>query len=224
MTGKTHRVGGMLCCIAGYSVLQDKGMLINNVSPLLQLTVMYPFAIYGSVVSDLDHNWHSAPCKDIVSFGINKLLHLTTGLRQKTGKSIPVLNVFDAQHRSWQTHSDLFFILACYLSYILLNATSLTANGIVVNLVATGLILGIASHLFLDMLTPEGIWSILLTILSKIFKIKLPSKVHFVPKSKFFATGGKWEDLVRNIMWVICFILIIRLVYIISPYKISFNF
>ena len=224
MTGKTHRVGGMLCCIAGYSVLQNKGMLISDVSPVLQLTVMYPFAIYGSVVSDLDHNWHSAPCKDIGSFIINKILHLTTGIRQKSGKSIPVLNVFDAQHRSWQTHSDLFFVIACYLSFLLLNATALTANGIIVKLVATGLILGIASHLFLDMLTPEGIWSIPITLISKIAKIKLPCKVHLVPKSKFFATGGKWEDLVRTIMWVICFILIIRLVYIISPYKISFNF
>ena len=67
MTGKTHRVGGMLCCLGGYTLLEANGMLLGDVNPLLQLTIMYPFAIYGSTVSDLDHHWQSAPSKDIVS-------------------------------------------------------------------------------------------------------------------------------------------------------------
>lgn len=220
MTGKTHRVGGMLCCLAGYSLLESKGMLIDNVDPLLQLTVMYPFAIYGSVVSDLDHNWNSAPSKDIVSFCINKILHLTTGIKKK---SKSVLNLFDAKHRSWQTHSDLFLVLIIMLSHYLLNLNIGSVNTVVLKLVSTGLLLGIISHLLLDMITPEGIWCIPSTIVANTLKVKTPKKIHLVPKTKFFATGGKWEELVRKILWVICFILFIRILYIVSPYKISFG-
>ena len=56
MTGKTHRVGGMLCVLGGFTILDSKGMLLGNVSPMIQLVMMYPFALYGSVVSDLDHH------------------------------------------------------------------------------------------------------------------------------------------------------------------------
>ena len=79
MTGKTHRVGGMLCVLGGFTYLESKGLLLRNVNPLLQLTVMYPFALYGSIVSDLDHNANSIPSKDIVSIAINRVLHLTSG-------------------------------------------------------------------------------------------------------------------------------------------------
>lgn len=221
MTGKTHRVGGMLCCLAGYSILESKGMLLDEVSPLLQLTVMYPFAIYGSIVSDLDHNWHSAPSKDIVSFGINKMLHLTTNVSEGIKKKIPILRIFDAKHRSWQTHSDLFLVLMLILSSVFINGSVTSADGIILKLVFTGLILGIVSHLVLDLLTPEGLWSLPGSALSKTKVTKSFEKIHLVPKTKFFATGGKWEDFIRGLMWVICLILLLRLVYIISPYKIS---
>lgn len=221
MTGKTHRVGGMLGCLAGYSILESKGMLLNGVSPLVQLTVMYPFAIYGSVVSDLDHNWHSAPSKDIVSYGINKVLHLTTNVSDSVKKKFPVLNLFDAKHRSWQTHSDVFLVLMILLSSMLINGSSGSIDGVVLKLVFTGLMLGIVSHLFLDLLTPEGLWSLLGKVLSKTKVTKSFEKIHLVPKTKFFATGGKWEELIRKLMWVICLILFARLLYIISPYKIS---
>lgn len=227
MTGKTHRVGGVLCCLAGYSLLQSKGMLIEGVSPLVQLTVMYPFSIYGSIVSDLDHNPNSAPAKDIISKGINKILHLTTGLRKKAedkGKKInPLLSVLDAKHRSWQTHSDFFLILAVMACVWLLNATTFSADIIILRLVCMGLIMGIVSHLVLDMLTPEGIWSGIFIIISKITGIRLPKKVHFVPKSKFFATDNVWESLVNKIMVVICWLLLARIIYLALPYRITFN-
>ena len=193
MTGATHRVGGVVCALAGYTILEKKGMLISDVSPMLQLAVMYPFAIYGSTVSDLDHHWQSAPSKDIVSFCINKILHLTTELRKKTKSKNPVLAVFDAKHRSWQTHSDLFLLIMILLSIQAIGSSISGANSIIMKLVFTGFILGIISHLILDMLTPEGIWSIVLTGVGKAFKINVPEKIHFVPKSKFFATGGSWE-------------------------------
>lgn len=221
MQGKTHRVGGMLCALAGYSILESKGMLINDVNPLLQLTVMYPFAIYGSTFSDLDHHWESAPSKDVVSFLINKLLHLTTNLRKKV--KIPLLGIFDAKHRSWQTHSDLFLILISYLSYRAVSGSAVTGNTLILKLVSTGFLLGVISHMILDMLTPEGIWCIGLSGVKAVTKANVPQKIRLVPKSSFFSTGGKWEDIVRKVMWVICFILLFRIIYLMLPYRLNIS-
>ena len=222
MQGKTHRVGGVLCCLAGFTLMESKGLLIQNVSPILQLAVMYPFAIYGSVMPDLDHKWQSAPSKDLVSLVINKLLHLTTGLRQK-GISLPILNLFDAKHRSWQTHSDLFLISMIIACVSVLSSSLNSVDLVIFRLMSLGFILGVISHLVLDMLTPEGIWCILTTIPSRVSKSKkIPEKIHLVPKSKLFSTGNEWENFVRSTMWVICFILVIRIIYLLSPYRIDF--
>lgn len=219
MTGKTHRVGGALCALAGYTYLESKGMLIADVKPLLQLTVIYPFALYGSVISDLDHHWESAPCKDAVSFIINRILHLTTKMKSKN----PVLNLFNAKHRSWQTHSDLFFALVVGL-YVLLIRGAVGSESVILHLVFAGLLLGVTSHLLLDSITPEGIHSVVLIVIKKITKLKqLPTKIRFVPKSSFFATDGPWEGYVRKAMWVICFIFIMRIIYVYLPYHITFS-
>lgn len=224
MQGNTHRVGGMLCALAGYSLLESKGMLIGNVSPLLQLTVIYPFALYGSTFPDLDHHSESAPSKDIVSVIVNRVLHLTSGIRKSTGKSNPVLKIFDAQHRSWQTHSDLFLLICIALSAFLIGSSSVDANGIILKLVAVGFILGVISHMILDMLTPQGIWSVVLVGISKVLGFKkFPQKISLVPKAKFFSTGSKWEDLIRYLMWIVCFILLARILYLMSPYRINFS-
>lgn len=228
MTGKTHRVGGMVCCLGGYALLEKNGMLLSNVSPLLQLAVMYPFAIYGSIVSDLDHNWHSSPSKDIVSFGINKVLHLTSDIRDRMGEkstSYKMLGLFDSRHRSWQTHSDMFLLAMFYIAWVMLSGSVNSADQVLLRLIFSGLILGVISHLLLDMLTPEGIWSFITMAIGRLFKIKhVPEKISFVPDNKFFRTGGTWENLVRSIMWGICIILVIRLIYSISPYRIDFIF
>lgn len=221
MQGNTHRIGGMLCALAGYTILESKGMLIRDVSPLLQLSVMYPFAIYGSVFSDLDHHEESIPSHDIVSVGINKLLHATSELRKmRGGKLNPFLSIFDAKHRSWQTHSDMFLVLCVFLSMCLINSSVMTANDVILKLVSTGFILGLVSHLVLDMLTPEGIWCMSLGLIGKVTSSEtLPKKIHLVPKSKFFATGGAWEKLVRYVMWVVCCVLFIRVLYSMLPYQ-----
>lgn len=219
MQGKTHRVGGVLSALAGYVILEGNDMLIPNVEPVLQLVVMYPFAIYGSVISDLDHNWNSAPAKDPFSWCINKVLHLTTGLRQKNGKKLnPVLSVFDAKHRSWQTHSDLFLFVFIALSFFIGSSSLVGASSMIFKLIMLGFTLGLISHLILDSLTPEGIWFIVPSIIRR-------KKVSFrlVPKSKFFATGGSWERLIRSVMWLIIILLSIYVIYTMSPYRISFN-
>lgn len=225
MTGKTHRVGGMLCVLGGFTYLESKGLLLRNVNPLLQLTVMYPFALYGSIVSDLDHNANSIPSKDIVSVAINRVLHLTSGLNESTGGRNKVFGILDAKHRSWQTHSDLFLVALMYALYQMVMETKLaTVESVIWSLVGMGFILGVISHLILDMITPEGIWSFILVGISKVTGKKLiPKKLRLVPDSKFFSTGGPWESLVRNILWICCVVLFIRLIYLITPYRITFN-
>ena len=225
MTGKTHRVGGMLCVLGGFTYLESKGLLLRNVNPLLQLTVMYPFALYGSIVSDLDHNANSIPSKDIVSVAINRVLHLTSGLNESTGGRNKVFGILDAKHRSWQTHSDLFLVALMYALYQMVMETKLaTVESVIWSLVGMGFILGVISHLVLDMITPEGIWSILLVGVGRVTGSKvMPKKLRLVPDSKFFSTGGPWESLVRNILWICCVVLFIRLIYLMTPYRITFN-
>lgn len=225
MTGKTHRVGGMLCVLGGFTYLESKGLLLRNVNPLLQLTVMYPFALYGSIVSDLDHNANSIPSKDIVSVAISRVLHLTSGLNESTGGRNKVFGILDAKHRSWQTHSDLFLVALMYALYQMVMETKLaTVESVIWSLVGMGFILGVISHLVLDMITPEGIWSFILVGISKVTGKKLiPKKLRLVPDSKFFSTGGPWESLVRNILWICCVVLFIRLIYLMTPYRITFN-
>lgn len=225
MTGKTHRVGGMLCVLGGFTYLESKGLLLRNVNPLLQLTVMYPFALYGSIVSDLDHNANSIPSKDIVSVAINRVLHLTSGLNESTGGRNKVFGILDSKHRSWQTHSDLFLVALMYALYQMVMETKLaTVESVIWSLVGMGFILGVISHLVLDMITPEGIWSFILVGISKVTGKKLiPKKLRLVPDSKFFSTGGPWESLVRNILWICCVVLFIRLIYLMTPYRITFN-
>ena len=225
MTGKTHRVGGMLCVLGGFTYLESKGLLLRNVNPLLQLTVMYPFALYGSMVSDLDHNANSIPSKDIVSVAVNRVLHLTSGLNESTGGRNKVFGILDAKHRSWQTHSDLFLVALMYALYQMVMETKLaTVESVIWSLVGMGFILGVISHLILDMITPEGIWSILLVGVGRVTGNKvMPKKLRLVPDSKFFSTGGPWESLVRNILWICCVVLFIRLIYLMTPYRITFN-
>lgn len=224
MTGKTHRVGGMLSCFIGYTLLKSHGMLVKDVNPLLQVTIMYPFALWGSTLPDLDHGAESIPSKDIVSIGINRLLHLTTKAR-RINKGVDPMGILDAKHRSWQTHSDIFLGIFIYLFIHFMNLSTQTADVLILRMVLSGLSLGIISHMILDMLTPEGIWLVTVVVVKKIFpRVPLPVKVHLVPKSAFFATDGKWESVIRVIMWVLNVILLALVILDTTPYRITFNF
>jgi len=226
MLGKTHRVGGTLCVLGGFALLKSRGMLLGDVNPLIQLTVMYPFSIYGSTVSDLDHDWHSCPSKDVVSYAINKILHLASPLIDCIGEKSPiskVLSIFDAKHRSWQTHSDLTLLGMIWLMNYFVNTSVTSADAVILRLVFTGLIMGVISHLILDMLTPEGIWCFSTVILRKITKKKIfPEKISLVPNSKFYRTGGAWETLVRKVLWVLCIIFLLKILMPFTPYGVTF--
>lgn len=221
MGGKTHRVGGMLCVLTGYYMLESKGMLIKDVSPLLQMTVMYPFAIYGSIFPDLDHHEGSIPSKDIVSVAVNKCLHV--GKYLGVDKKSNLGRLLIAKHRSWQTHSDLFLVICLALMFSFVGDGIHSANDVILKLVFTGFILGVISHMILDMLTPEGIWCLLFKNINKVVKIGLPEKISLVPKSHFFATSGPWEVIVRKIMWVLCIVMFTVVVYRSIPYHFVLN-
>lgn len=216
MQGRTHRVGGVLCAVAGYVILDSKGLLLKDVNPLIQLAVMYPFAIYGSVVPDLDHHWESSPAKDPISWGVNRVLHLTTN-NPITNRS-KLMKLFDAKHRSWQTHSEVFLLLLIFLNWLVISRGSGT-DGIILRLMLSGFILGVISHLILDILTPEGVWGIIPSVIRK-----RKVMISVVPKSSFFATGGPWEKLVRIVMWVVTSLLLMYIAYSMCPYELKFNF
>lgn len=235
MTGKSHRVGGMTGCLIGFTILKQKGLLLEDINPLLQFIVMYPFSIYGGILPDMDHGWESVPSKDIVSMGIHKVLHLTSPIRKKAEKSRVLsakekkrirhlIFLFDSKHRSWQTHSDVFMLFLIFLYQTLLSSFTGGMNSVLLSLVFTGLIFGVLSHGILDMLTPDGLHSVPLYWVGKLLHTKDELKLKLVPSWSYFSTtdsNSKWETRVRKILWFISFALVLYLIYSYSPYIIS---
>lgn len=177
MLGKTHHAGGSLAALVAFEVLKSKGLLIPDCNEIVQLMMMYPFASFGSIFSDLDHGPDSIPSKDPIAIGINRVLH-----------------ILGAKHRSWQTHSLLVTGGLCSLIFALILLGSSIYGDIYViewaflRLAMIGFICGVGSHLILDSITPGGI------------SVWPGFKLRFVPKSSFFATGGKWETFIFYIL------------------------
>lgn len=173
MLGKTHHAGGTVAALVAFEVMRSKGWLIPDCNEFVQLLIMYPFASFGSIFSDLDHGADSIPSKDPVAIGINKVLRMT-----------------GAKHRSWQTHSLLVTGGFCLFLFALvfLGNNLIGVSGAIdwacLRLATIGFICGVLSHLILDAFTTAGIhiWPGL--------------KLRFVPKTHAFATGGLWEKIV----------------------------
>lgn len=216
MTGKTHRQGGMLVSIVGFYLLKENGLLLPNVNVGLQWLLMYPFCYWGSTASDLDHHWDSCPSKDYPSWMINKALHLTAPIEKTLDATLfegqkdrnvvyKVSKLLNAHHRSWQTHSDLTLVVMLYLLDCVLHGR-FTALGAVdtsiLTLILMGICIGIVAHFLLDMITPDGIVSVVGTTINACFKkvklpFRVPERIRLVPRTKFFATGGKWECFIQ---------------------------
>ena len=250
MTGKTHRAGGMLVSILGFAYLRQHGLLLGNVNEGLQWLIMYPFCMWGSVASDLDHSWESCPMHDYPSKIVNKVLHAPKAVKDLMDATpIPsarrsffykVCDCLNASHRSWQTHSDLtlfvfMFLLMCTMEGHI--SSFQAVDMAIARLILTGLCLGIFAHLLLDCLTPDGIWLMGLVWLNWLlnwlgFKdVKLPRKLHFVPRGlHFFDTGGVWEQWVYKVLNIVTYIALVWLLFVtllpsISihlPFEISF--
>lgn len=247
MQGNTHRLGGVTAALGGFIVLDHYSLTLDDVNPLLQLAVVYPFAIYGSTCSDLDHHEGSIPSRDVFSLAVNKVLHLGTKPRRRMAKNRALrktlgykfLGLFDAKHRAWQTHSDLTFVTVlallwylCFSGYSPLMGTDRAITA----LILTGLALGILAHIFLDGITPEGIWWITGVVINRIFRRKiLPEKVGLVPRKpvmvkgpkgdpvSYFATGGPWENLVNRLLKAVTWVIFFYIIYLSQPYRIEFE-
>lgn len=243
MTGRTHRAGGFLCSVVGFALLKEKGYLLPDVSDWLQWLIMYPFCMWGSVASDLDHNWQSSPMKDPPSYVINKLLHVTAPVQKaleasgdtKSG-AYKFAKTFNASHRSWQTHSDLtLFIMFILLNIVLNNSFGLgMLDAVLLRMIVVGLSLGILAHFILDMLTMDGVTSVILYSIGLMLKrcdprINFPTKLRFVPHWHCFSTSGSWETWVRRLLKVLNIVATLYLLWNILgvsqliPYEITFN-
>ena len=238
MQGATHRAGGVTACLAGYLSLKH-GVVPVGVDPLTSLVVMYPFALWGSTASDLDHHcgsvWdevkvfgersgHTLPSQDPVSRGISHILHLTRPLR-KTVKGTalaPIVGVLDCKHRSWQTHSEFPLVgILLAMSYVGTGGAT-TVNGVLWQLVLTGILAGLFAHLVLDLLTPEGLPFATGLLVNKLVGRKvLPEKIKIIPhvpptrkgEVGFFSTGGTWEKkVVYNLLHTINILLLLYLI------------
>ena len=235
MTGETHRAGGFLCSVIGFALLKENNLLLPDIHEGLQWLMLYPFCMWGSVAPDLDHNSHAIPLKDPPSKLINKVLHIGAPLENvsahnKKSTAYKVGHILNAHHRSWQTHSDLTLFLVLFALYKILSSQWKVGamNAILLQIVLAGICIGLIAHFFLDMLTTEGVWSILLSCFSMAFR-KKPIKLHFVPKLKFFHTGDEWEEFVRKVINVCNWIGMFWLIYTIFdlqqfvPFDISFG-
>lgn len=226
MTGRTHRTGGMLCAMVGFLFLRANNLLYGNIQPLLQLMIMYPFAVWGSICSDLDHHWSSCPDKSIFSRIINFLLHIgkpvedrVKGTALEKNKGVKVFcTLFNARHRSWQTHSDVTLIVMLVLLKHILDGNllgwALSKQDIVLaSLLVTGIVMGVMAHFIYDMLTPEGIMLVGCTLINRAAgRHILPEKVRLVPKAGIFATGGSWETFIRKLSQIATWIVAVYIV------------
>lgn len=182
MTGPTHRQYSI--CF-GYIVLMLLYKIgVSQINYYLALPIMLMTARAGAVFPDLDHIWKNVGEKTFFTKIVNWIIHITGG-----------------KHRSWQTHSldicAVFTAAAYTMPVVLFNKGMISViNKEVMFILLLGFASGWVSHMFSDMLTPEGIrivfWS----------KYKLA----FVPKRLFgisFSTGSSWEAFNYKTMRVI---------------------
>lgn len=200
MTGRTHKAGGALAMLLAYKFGVEHNLLLKDISPWVQLLIMYQPASWGSTVLDADHgNIESVPDKTPVIMGLHALLH-------KTGRCV---------HRSWQTHSWSFtgvmialaVIGVTFYSGYFLN--SFESN--VLRLMIYGFSVGAYSHLILDMLSMDGVY--LWFWFDKKTGKQRGIKIRLVPHTSTFGTGTPWEDWVRRYLYVCIFITAFDIVY-----------
>lgn len=242
MTGKTHKAGGVLCALVGVQVINSYTNLSNEISPLIQFCITYPFCMWGSTAPDLDHDWSNVEDKNPINYAINKVLHFFNELYEKAEmvgqeKHLKLFKALSARHRSWQTHSDLTLLLLFVLRYLLIDKflagfTSSVDVDILI-LIINGLLLGTGVHLFLDMLTRAGIKSLILTVVKKVvvslangkWKDVKPVKIRLVPNREFFGTdsNGTYESTVRKVIQTTTYIYaVLWLVYRYTNFSLPF--
>lgn len=250
MLGKTHALGGSVAAfgsvlgvasgIAAYHHVPVAQLDYRDVLPFVFVT--YPMAIWASKASDMDHHTGSVPFRDPVSVSLHYVLHCTSGVRRffpRKSFVYKVLGFGDAQHRSWQTHSDLTLLLVWLLVVFAYNGTFTSWFGVVLGQlsqwVTPGLALGFTAHIVLDFLTPEGMWlTVPLLVNTVLGRRVLPEK--FKPISPlvsllslkvgkqraihYFSTGNGWEKAIQRVLFVASWILFLFVVYLVLPWRV----
>lgn len=179
MTKVTHKQYSICFAYIAAIVMLDNG--VDRVNYYLALPILLLSSEFGGKLPDLDHSWNNIADKTVLNRIINILIHITGG-----------------SHRSWQTHScdicAIYTFIAITLpiklyEYWIIKVVDME----IMSLIMIGVACGWISHLFSDMLTPEGVrvfcWS----------KIK----IKFVPRKIWrikFTTGTDWEKFNYVIM------------------------
>lgn len=186
MTGPTHRKYAV-CFAFIFTILLYRSNT-TEVNYYLLLIIMLEMSKKGAIFPDLDHTWHNVSEKTLPNRIVNVLIKATGG-----------------KHRSWQTHSiDIcvyFTMISMYLPNILYNLGRLSSvNREILSVILMGFASGWISHLFSDMLTPEGVRVV---CFSKV-------KIKIVPKKLLgfrFSTGSSWEEFLCKFTQVINYVL-----------------
>lgn len=217
MEGRTHYIGGSIGAIVGFIALKENGLLLDNIHPVLQFGIIYPFGIYGGMLPDADHHAESSPLRDPVGRVFNRVLNIFNkpyntldnsmgvGAKQKSFL-YKLLSILRCSHRSWQTHSELTLIFLLYNLYRAYQLDLSNPNVTIFVLMLTGLTIGIVSHLILDMLTTSGINFAIGKFLKILFpNIPMITTIRLVPPVSTFSTGSNYELTVRSVLNVLQF-------------------
>lgn len=195
MMGKTHKAGGALGAVLAIQFVASNPYVTGDMGIVSKFLVTYPWTLMACTWSDLDLDWSCVEDKNPLNLAIYKMLHIFNGAYDRCENSDCskrkkfILRILKCSHRSWQTHSDLTLVL------LLLMLKSVTSGGIlsklitqmdcyVISLALTGILIGVISHLFLDMLNPEGIKCILFTVVYAVYlkiRYKNLEKFKFIP-------------------------------------------
>lgn len=182
MTSKTHVLGGMVFGVGGYLYTQALGMTITDVTPVLQLGIILPYAVWSSTLPDLDQDNSEVASQSPINLVIQKFF-----------------NMIKAGHRSAKSHVyPMIISFAIYLAVlrIMVGGNATDAEMVILGLMVQGIFLGLFSHFILDIMTEAGVQ----------FRKK---RIRIVPKLQTFGTGTPYEDLVRKILYILLCVLII---------------
>lgn len=188
MTYKTHKVGGAVAMLLAFEIMRTKGWVAPNINELVQLAVMYPAASWGSTALDLDHHINSVKEQTPFNLLCHKLLHLT-----------------HPKHRSWQTHSVLLLTAICIVLMLVINYVNIKHGSLgsfewlYLRFILMGAWVGAMSHLFLDLITVQGVY------------LGIKKKFRLVPRMKFFTVDGGWEEFVRGVLYAIVVLLFLNI-------------
>ena len=234
MEGKTHYVGGSIGAIVGFITLKETGMLLDNIHPILQFSIIYPFGIYGGMLPDADHHPESSPLKDPVGRVFNRALHvfnkpykrmdeLLNEGQKRNNLLYKLLKILKCSHRSWQTHSELTIAFLVFILYSLFQLDINDPNVSILALMVTGLTLGILSHLVLDMLTCEGIYFAIGYFIKVLFpKVPMIKTIRLVPDWHTFTTGSPYELNIRASLNALPFFALAYVVVLLFGYELVF--